>query len=266
MSSAIALGIEYCGSHFHGWQKQPGKIRTVQTVLEKTLSKIADHEISIYCAGRTDTGVHGLAQVIHFETAAIRNLDAWVLGGNSMLPPDVKILWAEAVPQTFHARFSAIARTYQYIILNTPFNSALLHSFITWESYPLDAALMQQAGQYLIGEQDFSSFRSNECQAETPNRNIYNLQVKRQDDFVILTVKANAFLHHMVRNIVGALIEVGKGKQKPEWIQQVLTARNRQAASRTAAANGLYLVKVDYPEELLTKNYARYPIIVTNPH
>ncbi len=264
----IALGIEYFGANFHGWQKQPGKIRTVQTVLETALSKIADHSIAITCAGRTDTGVHALAQVVHFETKADRKLDAWVLGCNSILPPDVKVLWAEKVPQKFSARFSAIARTYQYLILNTQFNSALLHSLVTWENCILDASAMHDAGQLLLGEQDFSSFRSNECQSESPNRNIQKLQVVRNGSFVVLTIQANAFLHHMVRNIVGVLMEVGKGKQPQQWILKVLAAKNRQAASRTAPANGLYLVKVDYPKDLLTKNHARYPTytISSDPH
>lgn len=255
----IALGIEYFGTHFHGWQKQPSKIRTVQSVLEKALSQIADAPIDTVCAGRTDTGVHGLAQVVHFKTEVNRKLDAWLLGCNSLLPQDVKVLWVESVSENFHARFSAIARTYQYLILNTQFNSALLHNLVTWENQPLDVAAMHAAGQYLLGEQDFNAFRSSECQSNSSHRNIEFLSVEKKANFVILTIKANAFLHHMVRNIVGVLMEVGKGKQSKEWVHSVLLSKNRQAASRTAPANGLYLVKVDYPEGLLSKNEARYP-------
>lgn len=268
----IALGIEYSGTHFHGWQKQPNivrpnevrpnKIRTVQSVLEKALSQIADEPVETSCAGRTDTGVHGLAQVVHFKTtkSSSRKLDAWTLGSNSILPPDVRVLWAEAASDDFHARFSALARTYQYIILNTRSHSALFHDLFTWERQPLDATLMHEAGQLLLGENDFSSFRSSECQSVSPNRNVQFLQVERKRDRVILTIRANAFLHHMVRNIAGVLMDIGTGKQNKDWIKTVLDAKNRHAASRTAAPNGLYLVKVDYPDNALTKNYARFPI------
>lgn len=255
----IALGIEYLGTHFHGWQRQAGKLRTVQAVLERTLSKVADESIQVHCAGRTDARVHGLAQVIHFETQAKRKLDAWLLGGNSFLPPDLRVLWAEHVTDDFHARFTAVARTYQYIILNRQFHSAVLHPLVTWINQPLDAKAMHLAGQFLLGEQDFSSFRASGCQSKTPYRFVEQLTVERKGEFITLTIKANAFLHHMVRNITGVLLEVGKGNKSAIWVKEVLEAKNRASASITASPNGLYLVKVDYPDGVLANNAARFP-------
>lgn len=255
----LALGIEYNGAHFHGWQKQPGKIRTVQGDLERGLSKVANEPINVICAGRTDARVHGLAQVIHFETSAVRKEIAWVFGANSFLPPDIRVLWVEEVSDEFHARFSATARTYEYIILNSASNSALWHQLITWECRPLNAKAMYEAGQYLVGTHDFSSFRAALCQAKTPVRTLEYLTIEQNQAFIKMKIKANAFLHHMVRNIAGTLMEIGKGQREPIWMQKVLDAKDRQAASRTAPANGLYLCKVDYPDGFLSQNVGRYP-------
>jgi len=246
----IALGIEYDGSHFNGWQTQLGqaKVRTVQSCLEAALSKIANHPISVICAGRTDSGVHGLGQVVHAEVHVERQMRSWVFGGNTHLPKDVSIQWATSVPNDFHARFSAIQRHYRYIILNRPTRSAVFANYATWYYYPLDVARMQTAAQHLLGEHDFSAFRAQGCQAKTPVRTISRLNVKRDGERVIIEVSANAFLQHMVRNIAGVLMTIGAGKQEPDWSQHVLETRNRAKGGVTAVPNGLYFVGVDYPE------------------
>ncbi len=255
----LALGIEYNGAYFHGWQKQPGQVRTVQTELEKALSKVADEAIHTICAGRTDTKVHGMAQVIHFDTEAKRKDLAWVFGTNSFLPPDIRVLWVQPVAEAFHARFSATARTYRYIILNAATHSAILNHLVTWECRPLNLNLMQQATQMLLGTHDFSAFRASECQAKTPLRTVEKLTLESQGEFIYLTIKANAFLQHMVRNIVGTLLDIGKNNKDPKWMAQVLESKNRHLAGGTARANGLYLVKVDYPDKMLQHNAARFP-------
>lgn len=246
----IALGIEYDGSQFNGWQTQLGQIgvRNVQTCLEAALSKVADHAVNVICAGRTDSGVHGLGQVVHAEVQVERQMRAWVFGGNTHLPKDVSIQWAHPVPDDFHARFSAVQRHYRYVILNRPTRSALFANYATWYYYPLDVAKMQTAAAYLVGEHDFSAFRAQGCQAKSPLRNISRLTVKRDGERVIIDVSANAFLQHMVRNIAGVLMAIGAGKQAPDWAQQVLASRNRAAGGVTALPNGLYFMQVDYPE------------------
>lgn len=244
----IGLVLEYDGSQYHGWQAQTG-LHTVQQALEHALSKVADSPISVVCAGRTDTGVHATNQVIHFDTDKQRTIRAWIHGVNSFLPKDVCVKWGKELPEDFHARYSATARRYRYIIYNGAIRPALLRSNMTWQYRQLDHRLMHQAAQILLGENDFTSFRSIECQSHTPMRNIHKLQVTRSNDLVIIDITANAFLHHMVRNIAGVLITVGSGKHPVAWVGEVLNAKDRRLGAETAPAYGLYLVQVTYPQE-----------------
>ncbi len=244
----VAVGVQYDGSGFQGWQAQRSGARTVQTVLEQALAQVADHPVRLICAGRTDAGVHGAGQVAHFDTTAVRSARSWVLGGNAHLPMDLSLRWARDVPDDFHARFSALARRYRYLILNQPHRAALWRGRATWCYRPLDAERMHEAGQVLVGEQDFSSFRAAECQARHPIREIRELTVRRQGDGLVLEVEANAFLHHMVRNIVGVLMAIGAGDRPVEWAREVLARRDRTQAGITASAEGLYLLAVRYPE------------------
>lgn len=243
----IALGVEYNGYGFYGWQAQRG-LATVQGVLEEALSKVANEPIQLFCAGRTDANVHATGQVVHFDTRAKRHIDAWIWGTNSHLPASVVVRWARAVDYHFHARFRALARSYRYIIFNHPIRPAILSHRATWHYFPLDVQRMQAAAPYLLGEQDFSSFRSSQCNSKTPMRNVMDVQIQRQGDFVLFDITANAFLHHMVRNIAGSLMKVGAGVREPEWLKTVLLAKSRQAASETAAPDGLYLTQVRYPD------------------
>lgn len=245
----IALGIEYDGSQFAGWQMQKHGTRTVQECVEKALSIVADEEVHVVCAGRTDTGVHATGQVVHFDCNAIRPDKAWVLGVNTHLPDDVASLWATTVSDDFSARFTATARQYRYVILNRQARSAILSKKVTWKHGALNVEAMQQAAQTFIGEQDFSSFRSSACQAEHAMRNVRWVKVSRQDDFIYIDIEANAFLHHMVRNIVGSLMMVGSGEKPIEWIAELMHLKDRNQAGPTAAADGLYMVKVTYPEK-----------------
>ena len=243
----IALGLQYQGGAYAGWQHQPSS-PSVQGALEGALGKIADAPVSLACAGRTDAGVHARGQVAHFDTRAQRTLRAWLLGANSELPPDISVSWVRPVPEHFHARYSAEARTYRYFILNRRARSALFARQATWVHRPLDAAAMAQAAALLQGEHDFSAFRAAECQAKSPIRRLERLTVERRGDWLVIEATANAFLHHMVRNIVGLLIAVGKGDAPPEWAAQVLSGRDRRRSAATAPAVGLYLWSVRYPE------------------
>ncbi len=245
----VAAGVSYNGAGYHGWQRQANDLNTLQQQLESALSKVADHAISVVCAGRTDAGVHALNQVIHFETTAQRNEREWMLGVNSYLPADIRMHWVQMVTDDFHARFSALARRYRYIIYNAHVHSALLHNQVTWHHRPLDEQRMAAAAQYLLGEHDFTSYRALACQAKSPIRTIYELTVQRQAEFIFINVKANAFLHHMVRNMAGVLLMIGARKQEPQWAQAVLKARDRVQGGVTAPASGLYFVKVYYPEQ-----------------
>lgn len=261
----IALGIEYDGSRYHGWQAQNDKL-TLQTTLEAALSQIADEPIQTICAGRTDAGVHAVEQVIHFDTSKNRAHTAWTLGTNTLLPKDISIKWATEVSDEFNARRSALNRHYRYIIYNHPVHSALLRSHALWYPYPLDDARIEQALPYLLGEQDFSSLRDSDCQSKTPMRRIDRLSIKRYQKFLIIDVVANAFLHHMVRNIVGVLLAVGNRKKSPEWVSDMLAAKTRTAAGITAAACGLYFVHATYPEKFAlpqatTEEISMFPII-----
>jgi tRNA pseudouridine38-40 synthase len=243
----IALGVEYNGQGFHGWQAQRDTV-TVESTLQDALSKVANEPIQLFCAGRTDAGVHATGQVVHFDTRAKRHIDAWIWGANSHLPPSVSVRWSRAVDFRFHARFTAIARRYRYVIHNCPIRPALLSTRATWHYYPLDVERMQEASVHLLGEQDFSSFRSSQCNSKSPNRNVTECRIERRQDFIILEIEANAFLHHMVRNIAGSLMKVGAGFREPDWIKEVLAAKSRKVAAETAAPDGLYLTRVYYPE------------------
>lgn len=245
----IAFGVEYLGTDFFGWQNQP-HARSVQGCIEAALSKVANHPVAVVCAGRTDTGVHAVGQVIHADVIAQRSLRGWVLGTNSHLPKDISLLWAKAVDDDFHARFSAIARHYRYLILNRLTRPALLAQKVAWEHRPLQLDLMQQAANYLIGTHDFTSYRTVACQAKSPIRTISQLTIYRHQidpEQIVIDICANGFLHHMVRNIVGVLIPIGCGEQSPQWAQTVLEARDRRQGGITAPAGGLYLYGVDYP-------------------
>jgi tRNA pseudouridine38-40 synthase len=241
----IALGVEYDGSHFFGWQSQVGG-HTVQDTLQLALSGIANEPVTVIAAGRTDTGVHALEQVVHFDTNAERPLTAWVRGVNALLPKTVAVLWAHVVPDEFHARFSAQARSYCYLLINRPVRSAVQYGKSGWFHTPLDLEKMREAAQYLLGEHDFSAFRAAECQAKSPVKNLAKLDISRHNETITFDLTAGAFLHHMVRNIVGSLVYVGKGKHPPEWLQLVLQSRQRSLAAPTFSPDGLYLRQIFY--------------------
>jgi tRNA pseudouridine38-40 synthase len=245
----IALGIEYDGSNFNGWQAQKSGVRTIQGAVEKALSAVAAHPVSVVCAGRTDTGVHATGQVVHFDSDAPRSSRAWTLGTNTLLPPDVSVRWAQPVAETFHARFSATARQYRYIILNQPIRPALLRNRASWQIRPLDVERMNAAAAHLIGEHDFTAYRAQQCQSKSPVRVMRRLTVTRYGDYLSIDVLANAFLHHMVRNIAGVLMTIGHGEREPEWAREVLIGRDRKLGGVTAPPQGLYLVAVEYPTE-----------------
>ncbi|MBT4838880.1 MAG: tRNA pseudouridine(38-40) synthase TruA [Methylococcales bacterium] len=242
------LGIEYDGTDFSGWQSQNNR-RTVQQAVEQAISQVANEDVSIFCAGRTDSGVHAEEQVIHFDTEVKRNARSWIYGSNTNLPDDINVLWAKTVSADFHARFSAVKRTYRYVILNRQIRSAINRHRETWYFKTLDAEKMHMAAQSLMGEHDFTSFRAVACQANTPIRTIHLLNVSRKGDRIIIDISANAFLHHMVRNIVGVLLAIGNGDKDSQWCQQVLDAKDRTKAGVTARGEGLFLTKVDYPSE-----------------
>lgn len=244
----IALGIEYDGTGFFGWQRQ-SEGRTVQSCVEAALSEVADHQVKVVCAGRTDTGVHATGQVVHLDTTAVRAMEGWKRGGNAHLPADVRVQWAHPVDDSFHARFGATERSYRYVIHNHPVRSALLRNRVGWEYLPLDESRMITASRHLPGEHDFTSFRAVACQAHSPLRTIYHLELARRGDFIYLDIKANAFLHHMVRCIAGVLIAVGRGEQAPAWVAEVLAAKDRSLSGVNAPPAGLYLVAVRYPDE-----------------
>lgn len=241
----FALGLEYDGAGFSGWQSQPGG-NTVQDALERALSIIAGEQLRVVCAGRTDAGVHALAQVVHFDTTVERPAMAWVRGANAHLPATVAVRWAMPVAADFHARFSARARAYRYVLLNRPERPAVLAGKVGWCHRPLDLGAMRTAAASLLGEHDFSSFRAAGCQAKSPVKALHSFEIARDGDMVLFDCRANAFLHHMVRNLVGALVYVGMGRQSPEWFARLLAARDRRLGAPTYAPDGLYLAAVDY--------------------
>jgi tRNA pseudouridine38-40 synthase len=241
----IALGIEYDGANFCGWQTQPSRCG-LQDHLEAALAHVAGEAVETVCAGRTDAGVHALEQVVHFDTAAKRPETAWVRGVNASLPAGLAVLWAREVSDDFHARYAALSRSYRYVLLNRPVRPALGHGRIGWFHLPLDTARMRDAARLLLGEHDFTAFRSSECQARSPVRELRRIDIERHGEYVILDFSANAFLHHMVRNLVGTLVYVGKGKHEPAWAGEVLASRDRSKAAPTFDAAGLYLAAVDY--------------------
>lgn len=245
----LALGVEYNGQQYFGWQKQK-EVRSVQSELEKALERIAQQEIHVVCAGRTDAGVHATQQVVHFDTDAIRPERAWTLGVNTHLPDDIAVRWVAEVDESFNARFSAVARRYRYVIYNAPYKPAILSGGLTHIYHELNAQSMHEAAQCLLGENDFSAFRAAQCQSNSPNRNVHHVQVERLGDYIMVDIQANAFVHHMVRNIVGSLSVIGSGEQPVEWMQYVLEQRDRTLAAATAKPNGLYLVDVIYPETI----------------
>ena len=245
----VALAFEYDGRGFHGWQLQKSGVRSVEAELTAAVAKVANHAVDLVCAGRTDAGVHASYQIAHFDTPSVRNLRSWVMGINTALPDDISVHWAGNGVGDFHARFSATYRRYRYIIYNHPVRPGIQRGQVSWTFRPLDADRMHKAAQALAGEHDFSSFRAAGCQSRTPIRFLERISVTRKRDFVVIDVQANAFLHHMVRNIAGALMAVGSGKQRPEWIHEILVARDRTAAGVTAPPHGLYLVDVGYPDE-----------------
>ncbi len=244
----IALGIEYDGTDFFGWQRLSHG-PTVQGALEQALSFVANHPVEVTCAGRTDAGVHARCQVVHFDSIAERSARGWMLGSNSQLPSTIGVRWAMPVTEEFHARYGARARRYRYTILNRVARPALDARFVAWERQPLDADAMQRAGQALLGENDFSAFRTIACQARTPFRNVHSLTVRRIEDRVEIEIEANAFLHHMVRNIVGSLLPIGRGEKSVDWMAELLAGRDRSVAGPTAAAAGLCFIAPRYPAQ-----------------
>lgn len=246
-----ALLIEYDGREFKGWQKQTNPpVRSIEEELEQAVSFIANEPVKLICAGRTDAGVHAMNQVVHFETTAIRPKRAWMLGINSNLPNDCAVKDIIPVNEEFHARFSAISRTYRYQIFNHPFRSPLKRFYALWNYHPLDVTAMEKGAQYLVGEHDFSAFRSSECQANTPFRNVHYIRFTQKEHLIEIELKANAFLHNMVRNIVGTLLEVGLGKEEPQYIKDVLESLDRTKGGITAPPQGLYLYNVEYPDDV----------------
>ncbi|PIQ42644.1 MAG: tRNA pseudouridine(38-40) synthase TruA [Gammaproteobacteria bacterium CG11_big_fil_rev_8_21_14_0_20_46_22] len=243
----FALALNYLGTEYKGWQSQPG-LSTVQGELERALSSVANEPIAVFCAGRTDAGVHAAKQVVHFDTTAERDLYNWVLGVNSNLPKDIAVKWMQPVGEDFHARFSATARHYRYFLYHQRNRDSLLQGRAAHHCMPLDIASMQTAAAYFLGEHDFSSFRAIECQANTTVRTVSRIELTAHNNLLCLDIKANAFLHHMVRNIMGTLLAVGAGKEKPEWVKDVIEAKDRTVAGITAPAEGLYMVDIDYPK------------------
>lgn len=243
----IALGIEYDGSQFSGWQQQQN-LKTVQGSLEAAISKVANEKIELFCAGRTDAGVHATGQIIHFDTNANRPMRAWVEGVNTYLQSTISVQWAQPVENNFHARFSATARRYRYVIYNHSSRPAILHAKVSWYFQKLDAPQMHEAALCLVGEHDFSSFRSSQCESPTAMRHVKEISVTQKNHFIIIEIEANAFLHHMVRNIVGSLLPIGAGIKTTEWLKEVFAVRDRKLAGETAKPDGLYLINVKYPE------------------
>ncbi|MCW8964158.1 MAG: tRNA pseudouridine(38-40) synthase TruA [Gammaproteobacteria bacterium] len=246
----IAACIEYDGTAYSGWQRQGHIKNTIQEKLEDALSIVANEPVVAQCAGRTDRGVHATMQIAHFDTGAERTERSWVKGTNTHLPDDIAVKWVKSVDESFHARFRAVSREYHYILHSNPLTCGAVNRFrTTWDYRQFDVKRMQEAGKQLLGEHDFSSFRASECQSKTPVKTIQRLEFEQRGDFIILAIKANAFLHHMVRNIMGVMMTIGAGEKDVSWAEEVLLARDRRAGGVTAKPDGLYLTQVNYPEE-----------------
>ncbi len=260
MQCKFAIGIEYSGANYCGWQQQR-QCDSIQQNLQEAIGFVANHPVQLVCAGRTDAGVHAVEQVAHFESDSKRDTRAWILGSNCQLPRDIRIKWIVPVAEEFHARYSAVARSYRYIILNSEVPSAIFHDRCHWDFHPLDHHKMHDCAQVLLGEHDFSSFRAAGCQAKSACRNVHSVDIFRQGELVYLDIKANAFLYHMVRNIVGSLMVVGRGEKSSGWFAQLLVAKDRNLAGVTATATGLYLSRAYYPELFNLPNSAQKPVL-----
>lgn len=256
----FAVGIEYAGTAYSGWQRQKHAL-SIQQHVEEAIGYVANHRVQLVCAGRTDAGVHAIEQVAHFESTAKRDNRSWILGSNCQLPSDIRIKWIIPVEGDFHARFSAIARSYRYIIINVAVPSALFHDRAGWEFRPLDQVLMHEAAQILVGEHDFSAFRAAGCQAKSSTRRIHEISVERRGDLLFLDVRANAFLYHMVRNIVGSLMSVGQGVRSTDWFKRVFAGGDRNLAAATAPAGGLYLLRAHYPDAFKLPSNGKKPVL-----
>jgi len=254
--ATLAFGLQYNGTAYRGWQCQVD-VPSIQAEVERAITQLANEKIRVICAGRTDAGVHAMQQVIHCHTNAVREPYTWLRGTNAYLPADISVQWVNEVTSDFHARYSATARRYQYVIYNNPVRSSVLHNRVTGWYKPLDSDLMHQAGQYLVGEHDFTSFRGPHCQARTPVRCIHQLHVRRYKTWIIVDISANAFLQHMVRNIVGVLLEIGEKEKPLDWAADVLAAKDRRCGGQTAPAQGLYFMDVSYPAHF---NLPRLPV------
>ena len=255
----IALGIEYDGRPFCGWQFQEHS-PSVQESVEKALSKVADHFVRVVCAGRTDTGVHATEQIIHFDTEVTREPYQWVKGANAHLPDGVSVLWAQEISDDFHARFKAFRRAYRYVIYSRNVRPSFLNGLVSWDYREFDEQRMQQGANHLIGEHDFSSYRALGCQAKSPVRILHQFDISRKGNFIFLDIEANAFLHHMVRNMAGVLMTIGAGEQSPEWAKEVLELKDRTLGGITASPHGLYLVRVDFPKEFILPQTTNIPL------
>ncbi|WP_111641978.1 tRNA pseudouridine(38-40) synthase TruA [Marinimicrobium alkaliphilum] len=261
----VALAVEYNGGAFHGFQTQRSGVVTVQQSLEQALSAVAAEPITLVCAGRTDAAVHATGQIVHFDTLAQRPMKAWIQGTRAHLPHGISVRWAQEVPPGFHARFSARSRTYRYLISDRPSYCALLHDQVTWSRHTLAVDKMRRAAEALVGEHDFTSFRASQCQAKSPVRRIEHLHIVRRGELIVLEIKANAFLHHMVRNIVGVLMSVGAGHAPESWAAEVLAARDRTSGGITARPFGLYLVAVDYARHWALPGLVPGPLFLSDP-
>jgi len=256
----VALGIEYDGTDFSGWQVQPNQ-RTVQGCLQQALSKVANHEVKVTAAGRTDSGVHALSQVVHFDTSSQRPERNWILGLNTNLPKDINIIWARDVDDEFSARFSALRRSYRYLLINRVSRSAVHANRMWWYFKPLDIQRMQEAANQLVGHHDFSAFRAKDCQAKNTMKTMELIKVSRQGDCIAVDVVAQSFLHHMVRNIVGVLVAIGEGKEPIEWAKQVLDSQDRGQGGITSPPEGLYFMNVEYPEQYSLPTVSAFPVL-----
>ncbi len=260
MQYKFAIGVEYSGTAYSGWQQQKHCV-SIQQHLQHAIGYVANHPVILICAGRTDAGVHAIEQVAHFETDAIRDERSWILGPNCRLPKDIRIKWISRVDESFHARFSAYARSYRYILLNSDVPSAVFHDRCSWEFRALDHEKMHESAQILLGEHDFSAFRAVGCQARSAYRNVHSVQVSRQGDLIYLDIIANAFLYHMVRNITGSLVMVGRGEKPVDWVKELLVGGDRSLGGVTAPAVGLYLQRAYYPEKFNLPNFSKNPVL-----